>query len=235
MGFSDQLPEYEIAIRILVSILIGGIIGYEREYRKIPAGFRTHILVCLGATLISILQDQLRIYIMDYIKLFPDSGNVLKLDLGRLGAQVISGIGFLGAGSIMRDKGVTNGFTTAASIWVTGCLGLSIGWGFYKIAFIAMFSIILILVILKKFENFIYCAKSEIRLKITIKSDCNYNDSLAEILTTLKKIGAIVKGLNKNNNENSVEYSLTLNKKNEKDIIFEELSKYECIQKLDIL
>lgn len=160
MILEGKLSNYEIAIRILMAIVIGGIIGYEREYRKRPAGFRTHILVCLGATIVSILEDQLRIHVINYIVINPKSAEVIKLDLGRIGAQVVSGIGFLGAGSIMRDNGKAGGFTTAASIWVTGCLGLSIGWGFYNLAFISMIGIIIVLVTLKKIENYFNLKKN---------------------------------------------------------------------------
>lgn len=150
--FSDILTLKEIAIRIIAAIFIGGVIGYERGHQNRPAGFRTHILVCLGAAIVSMIQDQLRVNIHNYTLLYPEMSPILKLDLGRIGAQVVSGIGFLGAGTIMRDKGMIGGLTTAASIWTTGCLGLSVGWGFYNVAIPAVIAVIIVLVILKRLE-----------------------------------------------------------------------------------
>lgn len=103
--FSLTLSLQEILIRILMAIIIGGMIGYERGHSNRPAGFRTHILVCLGAAIVSLTQDQLRINLLNLAEINPDTAQLLKTDLGRIGAQVVSGIGFLGAGTIMRDKG----------------------------------------------------------------------------------------------------------------------------------
>ncbi len=99
-----ELSLHIIILRIFLSTIIGGIIGYERGSNNQAAGFRTHILVCLGATLISLIQEQLKINLLNYAIENPLSSQVLKTDLGRLGAQVISGIGFLGAGIILREE-----------------------------------------------------------------------------------------------------------------------------------
>lgn len=99
-----ELSLHIIILRIFLSTIIGGIIGYERGSNNQAAGFRTHILVCLGATLISLIQEQLKINLLNYAIENPLSSQVLKTDLGRLGAQVISGIGFLGAGTILREE-----------------------------------------------------------------------------------------------------------------------------------
>ncbi len=101
--FSLTLSLQEILIRILMAIIIGGMIGYERGHSNRPAGFRTHILVCLGAAIVSLTQDQLRINLLNLAETNHNAAQLLKTDLGRIGAQVVSGIGFLGAGTIMRD------------------------------------------------------------------------------------------------------------------------------------
>lgn len=143
----------EIIIRVILAILVGGVIGYERESKNRPAGFKTHILVCLGAAVISMMQ----IYDIEYtIKLINERSelsNALKADVGRLGAQVISGIGFLGAGTIIHDKGSVKGLTTAASLWTVGCIGLAAGKGYYSLSIISALSVIIILAFLTKFEN----------------------------------------------------------------------------------
>ena len=113
-----------ICVRILAAIICGGILGLERERKKHAAGFRTYILVCLGSAVVMMLNDFLTI----------KSGS----DAARLGAQVISGIGFLGAGTILiTSKNRIKGLTTAAGLWTSACTGLAIGAGFYTLAFIA--------------------------------------------------------------------------------------------------
>jgi len=138
--FTGELTVEIVCFRLILAILFGGIVGYEREKNNRPAGFRTHILVCFGAAIVSMVQDQLRLNILDLASTEGSAvASVIKTDLGRLGAQVISGVGFLGAGSIMKEKGETvGGLTTAAGIWATACVGLGIGWGFYNIAAVAV-------------------------------------------------------------------------------------------------
>lgn len=109
-----------IVIRVLLALIIGGIIGLERESKKQAAGFRTYMLVCLGATLVMMTNQ--------YICNVFEAG-----DPSRLGAQVISGIGFLGAGTIIvTRKSQVRGLTTAAGLWSAACIGLAIGIGFYE-------------------------------------------------------------------------------------------------------
>lgn len=147
--FASELSLSIVCFRVFLAILFGGIIGFEREKNNRPAGFRTHILVCIGAAIVSMIEDQLRINLMS-----QSSSTGVNLALGRLGAQVISGIGFLGAGSIMKDKGETiGGMTTAAGIWATGCVGLCIGWGFHNIAIVAIFFMLIVMVSFKKIES----------------------------------------------------------------------------------
>ena len=128
-SFVEALTVEVVFFRLLLAVVFGGIVGYTRERYNKPAGFRTHILVCFGAAIISMVQDQLRLNILELARTNLQLSAVVKTDLGRLGAQVVSGIGFLGAGSIMKEKGETiGGMTTAAGIWATGCAGLGIGW-----------------------------------------------------------------------------------------------------------
>ena len=104
-----------IAFRLLLAVIFGSIIGLEREINNHPAGFRTHILVCTGATLITL------------ISIHSFEGG----DPGRVAAQIVSGIGFLGAGTIMREGTTIRGLTTAASLWSVAGVGMAIGSGFY--------------------------------------------------------------------------------------------------------
>jgi len=122
-SFVEALTVEVVFFRLLLAVVFGGIVGYTRERYNKPAGFRTHILVCFGAAIVSMIQDQLRLNILDLARTEGSAvASVIKTDLGRLGAQVISGVGFLGAGSIMKEKGETvGGLTTAAGIWATSC------------------------------------------------------------------------------------------------------------------
>ncbi|GMQ58751.1 MgtC/SapB family protein [Vallitalea sediminicola] len=147
------MEEYEVIIRIVIAILVGGLIGYERQITNRPAGFRTHILVCVGAAVVSIIQIESVERTIALIQEKPELANALKADIGRMGAQVITGVGFLGAGTIIREKGLVKGLTTAASIWVVACIGLAIGLGMYVITAASTIGVFVSLVILKKVED----------------------------------------------------------------------------------
>jgi len=139
------LPWTEIGIRTLAAVLVGGAIGIEREYKNRPAGMRTHILVCLGATMIALLEC----LIMANPSVQNASGS-FTFTLTRLSAQVISGVGFLGAGTIFIAQKKIAGLTTAASLWNVACLGLMIGFGYYVIAVLCCLLVVTILTLFQK-------------------------------------------------------------------------------------
>ncbi|WP_295587823.1 MgtC/SapB family protein [uncultured Oscillibacter sp.] len=110
-----------ITIRMLLAVACGGIIGIEREYKRRPAGFRTHILICLGAAMTTLTSQYLYLH-MHYFT-----------DMARLGAQVVAGIGFIGAGTIIVTRRQrVKGLTTAAGLWASAIIGLALGGGFYE-------------------------------------------------------------------------------------------------------
>ena len=129
--------------KLFLSLLAGGLVGLNREKHKQPAGFRTHILICLGSTLLMILS----IYIPQVYFDFKNG------DPGRIAAQVVSGIGFLGAGAIIRLGTSIRGLTTAASIWLISAVGLAIGAGLYVIALITVVFALFTLIILESAER----------------------------------------------------------------------------------
>lgn len=135
----------DILIRIGAAVLVGGAVGVEREYKNRPAGMRTHVLVCLGACIIALLECLMR---FELIEGAPE-GNI-SLTMGRLSAQVISGIGFLGAGTIFISQKKIAGLTTAASLWNVGCLGLLIGFGFYWVAAACCAIVLVVLTVLQR-------------------------------------------------------------------------------------
>ncbi len=134
---------FKIISRILAAVIIGGIIGFEREQKNRPAGFRTHVLVCVSACSLMILSDIL------FLKYYNTYG--IALDPQRIGAQVISGIGFLGAGTIIHFGNSVRGLTTAASIWAVAALGLIVGSGYF---FLAIFTLIMIELTLICFDKY---------------------------------------------------------------------------------
>ena len=121
-----MIGELDTAIRLIVACLLGGIIGYERESRNKSAGLRTHVLVCVGSCLIMILSENI----------YYNVQGLTNADPARLAAQVVSGIGFLGAGTIMKEGLSVKGLTTAASLWVVAGVGLAVGFGYYSGALI---------------------------------------------------------------------------------------------------
>lgn len=130
-------------LRLLVACLLGGIIGFEREHVHRPAGLRTHILVCVGSALVMITSE----FIYDRYAMH------VNIDPARLGAQVISGIGFLGAGTIIKEGVSVKGLTTAASLWAVSCIGIAVGIGFYSGAMIATIMIFLVLGVIKSTQD----------------------------------------------------------------------------------
>lgn len=169
---------YEMAMRLALAILIGGAIGYEREFKNRPAGFRTHILVCVGAAVISMIQVSSIAETTKMILLHRELEAGLKSDIGRMGAQVISGIGFLGAGTIIHEKGSIRGLTTAASLWVVACVGLAIGMGYYVLSVLAGISVVIVLVSLKNFEAKFMDKTKIIKIEIQYMNKKEFNENL---------------------------------------------------------
>ena len=160
----------DIVIRILLSIFIGGIIGFNRERENVSAGFRTHALVCLGATIAALIQVQLASLALSQITSEPAFSGIVKVNDGRFIGQVVSGIGFLGAGTIIKTKGSVKGLTTAASIWTVACIGIATGMGFYEVSILGGISTIIVLVVLKKIEGKYINKSTKIKLIIKYKS-----------------------------------------------------------------
>lgn len=183
-----------IILRLATACLLGGIIGFEREHMHRPAGFRTHILVCVGSALVMITSE----YVYNH---FSASVNV---DPARLGAQVISGIGFLGAGTIIKEGVSVKGLTTAASLWAVSCVGLAVGIGFYSGALIATVIIFLTLVVIKKTQKKISSQKS-IRLYIHTQIK---KGQVHELSTAIEEFGVKVRRTDFMSNERDGEMVL---------------------------
>lgn len=145
MEWLYEVNLYSVTVRLVLAVLFGGVIGLERGANKHQAGLRTHILVCVGATLAMMTNA----YISENLSVLSDPA--------RLGAQVISGIGFLGAGLILvTSRNKVKGLTTAAGLWASACIGLALGIGFYSGALIAGVLVFVVLALLPRLENYVY-------------------------------------------------------------------------------
>ncbi len=168
-----ELTELSIILRLVLSVLISGIIGMEREHKRRPAGFRTHILVCLGATLTSLTGQYIcTSYGFDF--------GISAADPLRISAQVIAGIGFIGAGAIIVTKrSQVKGLTTAAGLWATAIVGIAIGTGFYLAVGYALLLILAAEMFFSRLEIFLAAKTRNVNLYIEYKEPSNISQILA--------------------------------------------------------
>jgi len=211
---------WEIFLKLFLAMVFGGIIGLEREIGNRPAGFRTHTLVCMGSVLVMLTSEYI---LQTYSSLLPDPG--------RMGAQVISGIGFLGAGTILKDGSRVRGLTTAASLWVVACIGLAIGVGFYWGALTATLLSYITLVLLKKFEGHMPGLRDrEIRMEIK-----NAPGQIAQITNVLAVLNVRVRDIKVDPGSGEVTnayFNLVFPPGLDKHTVFGELSRLEGIRLL---
>ncbi|EIF6158144.1 MgtC/SapB family protein [Clostridium perfringens] len=196
----------DIIIRLLLATIVGGVIGYEREYHNRAAGFRTQILVCVGAAIVSLIEIRLGQDVFEAIKDNYYIRSVIKIDYARLGSQVISGIGFLGAGTILQNKGSVKGLTTAASLWVVACLGLAIGMGYYNLGILGFLFIFLTLVSLKKFQSKFITKAGEKCFEIIYEKDSQVLEFIDKIFTQKGVKIKSIEFLGRNNNNEAAQY-----------------------------
>ena len=214
-SFLNGAIEVTIAFRVFLAIALGFILGLEREMYKRPAGLRTHILVCVASCLIML------------VSMYGfESG-----DPARIAAQVVSGVGFLGAGAIMKDdngNGIT-GITTAATIWMSAMIGLACGNGFYFGAVLVAFCGLIILTILRSFESRISSSskyKSKVFLTIEFKGD-----ALNNIRKMIQNCNLIVDNLESKivmvNKEKAIKMVITFDREVSVDNLYEFVGKLE--------
>jgi putative Mg2+ transporter-C (MgtC) family protein len=135
--------DFEIMARLALAAVLGAVIGAEREYRDRDAGLRTYMLVAIGSALFTVVS----------IFGFVAAGATVATDTSRVAAQIVSGIGFLGAGIVFRSNGRTQGVTTAAGIWAMAAIGIAAGAGLYWTAAFATVLVLVILLVLRRLEN----------------------------------------------------------------------------------
>ncbi|WP_099352711.1 MgtC/SapB family protein [Fredinandcohnia onubensis] len=226
---SFQTEEFlTMSIRIFLAALLCGLVGLEREVHKHPAGFRTHLLVGVGSCLMMLMS----IYgFQPYLEM---STNV-RFDPARIPSYVISGIGFLGAGTILVRDATVRGLTTAASIWVVAGLGLIIGLGMYAPAILTTIVVLLSLIFLNRFEEFFFKSRKRKVVHIIINEDIS---SFSSILQLFKDNDFRVRDFNikysKDKINNNCQYTIDVEvgSKNERLRLYEEMSKQEMVQKI---
>ena len=183
LAFLDPFRGISIAaviLKLVVTTVCAGSIGLERGQRGRAAGFRTHIIVALGAALVMITNQ----YMVTYIN--PNS------DPARLGAQVINGIGFLGAGTIMvTSKSKVQGLTTAAGLWASACMGLAAGIGFYEVAVIASLFILFTMTFMQRVETSLTTYTTPMMLRVELSS----SEAVPQLIEEVNKLGATIKNI----------------------------------------
>jgi len=176
IAFSTEINYETAALRLLVSFVAGMLVGIERQSHNQPAGLTTHILLSIGSTMAMLLS----IYIPQEYTGF------LNGDPGRIAAQVVTGIGFLGAGAILRFGVNVRGLTTAASIWAMAIIGLSIGAGLFKISALATGIILFSLTIMDLMEKFFFQDKIFKKIQVTLRRDTVAVEDIYEIFKGFK-------------------------------------------------
>jgi len=173
-SFLRELTVESVLLRLVLAIFLGGIIGLERGRKNRPAGFRTNMLVCLGAAMTMILGQ--------YNAQLAQSAGV-QTDVTRFGAQVINGIGFLGAGTILvTRKQQVKGLTTAAGLWACACMGLALGAGFYECVVLAFLLILAVVLLLPRIEMFLI----EKSRNMDVYVEVDTLDGIPEVIGCLK-------------------------------------------------
>lgn len=220
-----ELTLLSVFVRILTAIVLSGAIGMERGMKNRPAGLRTYMLVCIGACIVMMTNQYT-------VQLFGTGDPV------RMAAQVVSGIGFLGVGTIIvTSRTRIKGLTTAAGLWASACVGLAVGIGFYEVALIGAVSIFIILTLLHIWDNFMRRNTRALELYIELKP----NISLGEFLQNVRNAGLIVSNLqiehDTNPNREVLTFLATFKSKKRCDhaALIAAVRALECVQISEIL
>ena len=215
-----DITMFNVALRMTLAVICGGIIGAEREFKRRPAGFRTHILICVGACMTT-LTSQYMALVLGYFT-----------DLARLGAQVIAGVGFIGAGTIIVTKRQrVKGLTTAAGLWCSAIIGLALGGGFYEGALLTTVLIMLAELVFSKWEYKLLNSAPEVNLYIEYRG----KGTLEQVLKLIHECEIKLLDLEITRKPTAEEkttcaiFSLRLNKKFSQTYILEQFAKISGI------
>ena len=193
--------EVDILLKILLAAMLGGIIGLERELSHKEAGLRTNILIAIGSTLITILS-------------FKIAAMTKTADPARLTAQIVSGIGFLGAGAIIQARFAVHGLTTAATIWTVAAIGIAVGSGFYLVAFLVAVFVVIVLTVFKFLLAYLEKQKQNYVYLITTEEKASL---LVDIRRVLTELNIRYSSARLNHRESSYEFEIVFNTSDNKN------------------
>ncbi|MBP9988060.1 MAG: MgtC/SapB family protein [Ruminococcus sp.] len=222
LDFLRDVTTLSVLLRLFFAVICGGAIGIEREHKRRPAGFRTHILICLGAAMTTLTSQFLLVNMQLYN------------DITRLGAGVIAGIGFIGAGTIIVTKRrQVKGLTTAAGLWTCAIIGLAIGAGYFEAGILVTAVIILIEVFFTRFEYWITVNSRNINIYIEYEN----SDNLDDIIRIIKENRVIIIDLEitKSGDNGCAILQLQLSKNVSHDKLLTEISSTEGILSVEEL
>ncbi|MGQ0813309.1 MAG: MgtC/SapB family protein [Gemmatimonadota bacterium] len=224
--FGPELFErYQLVLRLLLAAALGGMIGLERETSGKPAGFRTNLLICLGAALITEISYNIALLGASEIGGSPDPG--------RIAAQIVSGIGFLGAGSILHSRGGVTGLTTAATLWVVAAIGMAVGARAYLAALVATSLVMLALMLLGRVEDHLIPRRpTERNVNVRFRPPV---ETMAVLEQKLTALGFAVDTLRVERNEHGIEASFQARGEPDKwEKVVHTLLAVEGVQKVEL-
>lgn len=219
---------FTIIIRLIMAGFLSGLVGLEREVKRHPAGFRTHLLVGVGSCMLMVLA------LFGFTDVISSNPNI-RYDPSRIPSYVVSGIGFLGAGTILVHGITVRGLTTAASIWVVSGIGLVVGAGMYFVAIFTTIIVILSLIFLNKWEHLILKTSKSESLYLVVK---NNEITATAIIGVLEKRGISIVKMDVENipdaDENIVKYSFVVNfpKMDSLPFVYDDLSQLSGVHKV---
>jgi len=230
MFFDPKLfGSYELAIlvKLFLAALAGGLVGWEREKRGRPAGLRTNLLVSVGACTVMIISETFALKYGAH-----DGQSLLRLDPSRTAAQIVTGIGFLGAGVIIKEGATVRGLTTAATLWVVAGLGMAFGMGFFSLGALSTITVLVGLLFLKQFD---WTIKKDRFLLLTVtarRRESLYDDLLQLVEERGLRISGISSQVDLENNEIFLKMMLKQRQDNIGRELTRAIEKFEGIKKI---
>ena len=210
LGAADDL------VKLLLALVLGGLIGWEREFSDRPAGFRTITLICVGSTLFTIVSLKI--------------GAVSGTDSSRIAAQIVSGIGFLGAGAIIRRGEAVSGLTTAATIWFVASIGMGVGAGYFVVSFAGTALALAVLLLFRKFETLIDRLRTTRTYHVVLLAE---DQAVGEFNRVIDSSGLKVLGSKQVKADNRYIYEITLSGKHtEHTPLLEKMLKSSSVKKI---
>ena len=223
--------DFTVIVRVISALLLGFAIGFEREITNKDAGLRTNILVCLGACIFTIIS------IYGFPEVAVSGEEMGTRDTARVAAQIVTGIGFIGGGTVLRHGFNIYGLTTAATLWVSASVGMACGAGMYGLALISTVLSILILVVVRLFEKnvLVTSTKNTKRLKVNISCDNDKSNYIYDyIIENYSQIREISKKFNKDETLTKINVILDLNGKNPIKSMYKSFENIEGIESISI-